>query len=444
MAVPGHPFDSRASGCNMLIRDGALLVRGADDVLAALDGPLAARPRPAPEADIAPPPDTRTLAETSALHRQILDRLGPSPLAEDQLIRDLNLPVGRLGPELLHLELEGRIERRPGGLLSRVQSGRRPAPPAPDRRRPSSPYANFTARNCPKGNAPRTAPGAALTSPRGAHMFRRHIAVALSRRNFNAGCRRRIPCQGQDDQQVSRRRLHRARLVRPCPRPAAQGRLGRYRPRLRHEVGGRGQFEEAHPRDHRGAEDRRHPDPRHRPRPRGRGDLLAPARGAGGLDQEGQEGQPRHLQRDHQVGGDRGDGASAPGRHGTGRGLPRPPRARLPGRLQPQPGALAQAAGRQVRRPGAVGLPAPDRRARDGDRGVPGPRILDRVGCARHPARPDLHRAPDLARRQEARQVRHRHLGRGRSRGPCRRKPRPDRHAGRGQARQPATPRRRS
>jgi DNA processing protein len=121
MAVPGHPFDSRASGCNMLIRDGGLLIRSAEDVLAALAGPLAARPRPAPEPEIAVLPETRTLAETSALHRQILDRLGPSPLAEDQLIRDLNLPAGSIGPELLHLELDGRIERRPGGLLSRVQ-----------------------------------------------------------------------------------------------------------------------------------------------------------------------------------------------------------------------------------------------------------------------------------------------------------------------------------
>ena len=33
MAVPGHPFDARASGCNMLLRDGATLVRGAEDVI---------------------------------------------------------------------------------------------------------------------------------------------------------------------------------------------------------------------------------------------------------------------------------------------------------------------------------------------------------------------------------------------------------------------------
>lgn len=37
MAVPGHPMDARASGCNALIRDGATLVRNADDVIAALE-----------------------------------------------------------------------------------------------------------------------------------------------------------------------------------------------------------------------------------------------------------------------------------------------------------------------------------------------------------------------------------------------------------------------
>jgi len=36
LAVPGHPFDARAAGCNMLIRDGATLVRNAADVIALL------------------------------------------------------------------------------------------------------------------------------------------------------------------------------------------------------------------------------------------------------------------------------------------------------------------------------------------------------------------------------------------------------------------------
>lgn len=121
MAVPGHPFDARAAGCNMLIRDGAILVRNASDVIEAL--PRAARPVQ-PELDLtdmpAPPPEKRSLRETAALHSLILERLGPSPLAEDQLIRDLHAPAQAVAPVLTDLELDGRIVRQPGGLLARV------------------------------------------------------------------------------------------------------------------------------------------------------------------------------------------------------------------------------------------------------------------------------------------------------------------------------------
>ena len=43
LAIPGHPFDARAGGCNMLIRDGATLIRNGDDVIEALGH---AKPRP--------------------------------------------------------------------------------------------------------------------------------------------------------------------------------------------------------------------------------------------------------------------------------------------------------------------------------------------------------------------------------------------------------------
>ena len=122
LAVPGHPFDARAGGCNMLIRDGAVLVRSAADVIEALKPEMDAT-APAAEPPIVIPPaptERRSLAETSALHGRILDRLGPSPVAEDQLIRDLALPAGQVAPELVSLELEGRIRRQPGGLLSLV------------------------------------------------------------------------------------------------------------------------------------------------------------------------------------------------------------------------------------------------------------------------------------------------------------------------------------
>lgn len=141
LAVPGHPVDARAGGCNALIRDGATLIRSAEDVIEALatrsitpapalhepaPAEIAAHPRPRPPRPADParaqkaPGQTRSLAETAALHRQILDRLGPSPLAEDQLIRDLAIPAQSVASELLTLELEGRITRAPGGLLARL------------------------------------------------------------------------------------------------------------------------------------------------------------------------------------------------------------------------------------------------------------------------------------------------------------------------------------
>jgi DNA processing protein len=138
MAVPGHPFDARAAGCNMLLRDGATLVRHAGDVTAALglapgaraeqaSLPLSQAPalpeRALPEPALpGPVPERRPLKETAALHRQILNRLGPSPMGEDQLIRDLALSAAALVPALVTLELEGKISRAPGGLLSRVDA----------------------------------------------------------------------------------------------------------------------------------------------------------------------------------------------------------------------------------------------------------------------------------------------------------------------------------
>ena len=121
LAVPGHPMDARASGCNMLIRDGATLVRSAQDVLEAL-APLAATQQPELSLVIpeAPQKDNRSLRETADLHSQILSRLGPSPLAEDQLIRDLGRPAAKITPALVELELDGSIDRAPGGLLTRA------------------------------------------------------------------------------------------------------------------------------------------------------------------------------------------------------------------------------------------------------------------------------------------------------------------------------------
>ncbi len=118
-AVPGHPFDVRAAGCNRLIRDGAVLVRSAQDILEAMQIEVQG-PRAVPVDVPGPATPARPLRDVTALHNMILARLGPSPVAEDQLIRDLDVPAARVLPELVTLELDGLIQRQSGGLLSRL------------------------------------------------------------------------------------------------------------------------------------------------------------------------------------------------------------------------------------------------------------------------------------------------------------------------------------
>ncbi len=124
LAVPGHPFDARASGCNMLIRDGATLVRSAQDVedaLAALAEPAVEDAQTAMDLPLEKAVKPKTsLREANALHQRVLDRLGPSPVAEDQLMRDIGAQTSKVIPILTDLEIRGEIRRAPGGMISRA------------------------------------------------------------------------------------------------------------------------------------------------------------------------------------------------------------------------------------------------------------------------------------------------------------------------------------
>ena len=108
-AVPGHPFDARASGCNMLIRDGAVLVRKGQDVIDALstDIPATNTKKPKP-----------SLREVANLHSQILARLSPSPMAEDQIIRDLGISASQAASTIVDLEIDGKVQRIHGGMIA--------------------------------------------------------------------------------------------------------------------------------------------------------------------------------------------------------------------------------------------------------------------------------------------------------------------------------------
>ena len=170
--------------------------------------------------------------------------------------------------------------------------------------------------------------------------------------------------------------------------------------------------QETRRRDRQGGEGRIPALSRHRPGPRGRGDLLACPRGAG--EPQGAErgrGQPRCLPRSHQECGAGCGRQSAGHQPGAGRCLSGAPRSRLSGRVHALAGALAQAARRALGRAGAIGGAPPGLRPGGGDRGVPGPRILDCRCRFRDGRRSGVPGPAHPSRRQEARKPRH--CGRG-------------------------------
>lgn len=133
LAVPGHPLDPRAAGANMLLRDGARLVRSAADVLEALDLPAAAQPAPRhavskppatpapygrsapPRAEAAPPPRLG-----AGLRQRISALIGATPLPEAQLFAQVpDTPAAQLVATLQEMEIDGEVQRLPGGYLSR-------------------------------------------------------------------------------------------------------------------------------------------------------------------------------------------------------------------------------------------------------------------------------------------------------------------------------------
>jgi DNA processing protein len=124
-AVPGSPLDPRCRGSNDLLRHGAILTEGAEDVLAQLGAQLK-HPAPPPPRPALPPPaitgwplaGTQVPAADDAALELITERLGPTPVAVDELVRQCHLSAAAVATLLLELELAGRVERHPGNLVS--------------------------------------------------------------------------------------------------------------------------------------------------------------------------------------------------------------------------------------------------------------------------------------------------------------------------------------
>jgi len=117
-AVPGSPLDPRAEGGNSLIQQGARLITSAADIIEVI-----ATADPSRESLFEPDwlPETEFVDDVppSASDREkLLSALSVTPIAVDDLIATLRLPVGIVQTLMLELDLDGRIEWSSGQLVA--------------------------------------------------------------------------------------------------------------------------------------------------------------------------------------------------------------------------------------------------------------------------------------------------------------------------------------
>lgn len=117
MAIPGSPLDGRATGCNQLIRDGAVLVQSPEDVIELLSGfdgtPRSTFREAAPAYVFAD--DELTNDDQSA---DVTTLLTTAPVAVDELVRQSGFSPAAVQMALLELEIAGRLVRHAGGKVS--------------------------------------------------------------------------------------------------------------------------------------------------------------------------------------------------------------------------------------------------------------------------------------------------------------------------------------
>ena len=119
-AVPGSPLDPRAEGTNDLIRQGATLVATAAHVIEGVTPILGRRTEPSALAAVTCDDLARPLDTSDDSRRAVLEALGPTPVAIDEILRATGVGMGELQLVLMELTLAGRLERMAGGRVALV------------------------------------------------------------------------------------------------------------------------------------------------------------------------------------------------------------------------------------------------------------------------------------------------------------------------------------
>lgn len=126
LAAPGSPLDPRAAGCLKLLKEGAGVLTGAEDLLACLKGAVGPPRLFEPAGDIVLAEDEAGSAERPAEadegdpHAVIAELLSTTPVSPDALTRLSGLDAGRVAAVILDLTLAGRAQTDAAGRVVAV------------------------------------------------------------------------------------------------------------------------------------------------------------------------------------------------------------------------------------------------------------------------------------------------------------------------------------
>lgn len=114
-ALPGRVDSLASEGCHNLIRDGAILVQSADDILDAL-GPMT-RPVATSQGETIHSPRELNLNE---VEREILNLIDTAPTEIDRVLAQTNLAASQVLSTLTVLEMKKLVRRLPGSFVERT------------------------------------------------------------------------------------------------------------------------------------------------------------------------------------------------------------------------------------------------------------------------------------------------------------------------------------
>ena len=114
MALPGRVDSLASEGCHALIRDGATLVRNADDVLEVLGPPV--EPVSRTEDDVIHTPRELTLNDQE---RKVLNLISNEPRHIDEILGATDIEASRVLATLTVLEMKRLVQRLPGSMVVR-------------------------------------------------------------------------------------------------------------------------------------------------------------------------------------------------------------------------------------------------------------------------------------------------------------------------------------